>query len=542
MRKKFYLPLNGLTRRAVLFFAVTALLFSVALIRIAYIQNSALADAAGRQNTRKELISESRGYIYDRNMAPLVNTESYDKSAVIVCDKTNELISGIFKNDFHPSEGTVIFTDEKINAGSPLSADMTVIRRYPDRLLCPHIIGYLDSDGHGVCGVEKAFDDILSSAGGKLEISYSVDALGKVITGDGLKTLNSSYGSPAGVSLTIDSGIQEIVEHALDSSGIECGSVLVLDCRSFEILASASVPAYDVNNIAASLSDDRSPFIDRNYNAYPVGSVFKPFIAAAAMSSGDTLNDIYTCTGNILAGQQEYGCFNHTAHGGETLFEAIANSCNCYFIDCGLRTGKEAVISTCAKLGFGRETRLFPGLVSSAGNLPSPENISGKAQLANLCFGQGELLAAPLQIAAAYSVLANGGTYTEPYILRRLIGADGKPYAYYKSEYTEKVLDTDICRYIGDCLYNNMLSGTGMNGNPDNTTAAGKTATAQTGRYDNNSVEQLCTWFAGFFPYDKPLYTVVVFDEKGSTASLDCAPVFKEIAEKITDLTQGNQE
>ena len=80
-----------------------------------------------------------------------------------------------------------------------------------------------------------------------------------------------------------------------------------------------------------------------------------------------------------------------------------------------------------------------------------------------------------------------------------------------------------------------MLNGTGVNGSPANTSSAGKTATAQTGRYNENEEEILCTWFAGFFPFEEPRYTVVVFNENGKSSSTDCAPVFKEIAEKITE-------
>ena len=79
-----------------------------------------------------------------------------------------------------------------------------------------------------------------------------------------------------------------------------------------------------------------------------------------------------------------------------------------------------------------------------------------------------------------------------------------------------------------------MLNGTGSNGAPSEVTSAGKTATAQTGFYDENGNEKLCTWFAGFFPYENPRYTVVVFNENGSSASIDCAPVFKEIADEIS--------
>ena len=82
-----------------------------------------------------------------------------------------------------------------------------------------------------------------------------------------------------------------------------------------------------------------------------------------------------------------------------------------------------------------------------------------------------------------------------------------------------------------------MLNGTGINGKPDNASSAGKTATAQTGRYKETGEEILCTWFCGFFPFENPQYTVVVFNENGKSAADDCAPVFKEIAENITYIT-----
>ena len=235
-------------------------------------------------------------------------------------------------------------------------------------------------------------------------------------------------------------------------------------------------------------------------------------------------------------GAREFRCYNGNVHGGETLNEAIANSCNCYFIEQGLSVGAEGVINTCAAFGFGRRCELFPGDGSQKGNLPESEAIQSGAQLANLCFGQGELLVSPVQMAAAYSVFANGGVYYEPYILKELINDNGQVYGYFRPE-TEpyRVIGEADCRTIGRCLYNNMINGTGAGGRPANTSAAGKTATAQTGRYDADGAEQLCTWFAGYFPYTQPRYTVVVFNEKGRSAAVDCAPVFKEIAENIME-------
>ena len=139
----------------------------------------------------------------------------------------------------------------------------------------------------------------------------------------------------------------------------------------------------------------------------------------------------------------------------------------------------------------------------------------------------------PVQLAAAYSVLANKGIYKEPSLMKELIDENKEAYAVYKSEITYRAVSESTCEIINSALYNNMLNGTGMNGASDIVTSAGKTATAQTGRYDSDGNEILCTWFAGFFPYETPEYAVVIMNENGSTASVDCAPVFKNIIEAV---------
>ena len=118
-------------------------------------------------------------------------------------------------------------------------------------------------------------------------------------------------------------------------------------------------------------------------------------------------------------------------------------------------------------------------------------------------------------------------------MLKELIDDKGEVYGYYKSETEYNAISLKTCETVNTALYNNMLNGTGVNGNSSLTASAGKTATAQTGRYDENGKEILCTWFAGFFPYEEPLYSVVIFNENGSTASSDCAPVFKAVMEGI---------
>ena len=524
-----------LFKRIIALFSLFCMLFGVCIIRIYKIQSSDYSAVADMQFSREISLGETRGYIYDINMKPLVNEAKHKQYILMSDESTADIIIKEGIEEIKKGLFIKIESEKELTETSYIKS-FNKITRYSDNLLCAHIIGYTNSSGSGVAGIEKAFDKILSDASGKISVTFNADASDNSINGDGIRIIDKNYDSPAGVVLTIDKDIQNIAENALKNSSVECGAVIVLDTKTAEIRAITSSPCYDVNNVEASLSDKKLPFLNRALSSYPVGSVFKPVIAAAALNSGIITSDIFECNGSIKIGENEFSCYNKNNHGKIDLNLATEKSCNTFFIDLGLKAGKSAICETAELFCFGKEIELCSTIVSEAGNLPEEDEITSDSELANICFGQGSLLATPLQLAAAYNVFANGGIYSEPVLLKKLIGSDGREYAYYKSENKHFVISENNAETINNCLYNNMLNGTGVNGKPDNTTSAGKTATAQTGRYDDNGSEILCTWFAGFFPFENPQYTVVVFNENGSSAALDCAPVFKEIAENITDM------
>lgn len=512
-------------------FVFFCFLMGFSVLKIYSIQSDSAYSAAKVQSTRTISLGKTRGYIYDMNMKPLVNSVKENMSVIMADEDSSEMLdidavkikSGLFllKN-----------TDTEAQEGK-YSKNFIKIGRYSENQLCSHIIGYINSASEGVCGIEKAFDKILSDSAGELTLEFSCDANGTVLYGDGLKIIDDSYDCIAGIKLTIDAGIQQIVQEALINSSVEKGAVVVLDTKTAQIRAIASIPAYDVNNIEGSLYDENLPFLNRALSEYPVGSVFKPIVAAAAIENGISLKNNYICNGYMKIGENVFSCYNYTEHGTVDLNKAIEKSCNTFFIDAGLTTGAEKICSMAEKFGFGSSVTLCSTLFSDAGYVPEGATVSSESELANLCFGQGSLLATPLQLAAAYNVFANKGVYIEPAILSELVDENGNTYAYYKSENTRKVLSADTCGVIGTCLYNNMLNGTGVSASSATISSAGKTATAQTGRYNENGKEILCTWFCGYFPYDEPLYTIVVFNEDGTGATADCAPVFKECVEKI---------
>ncbi len=510
-------------KRPVSMFAVVCLLLAAVTGRTAYIGGKLSYPAAANSvSTRSCTLGESRGKIYDINMKPF-----YPYEEKTVCVRLSSSAGGGCFAAVEVSDGENTDTEYRSEA-------VTLTQITSENTSCGHIIGYTDGSGYGVCGIQRAFDRILAEGSGSVTAEYSVNALGQPIPGAGVVITDENYDSPAGVVLTVDLRIQRIVEEALENSDIECGACVVLRPSSGEIAATASVPTYDVGSLSEALGDSRKPFLNRALCAYPVGSVFKPFIAAAAVSDGDDPDAVYTCTGSVQVGDVTFNCYDCRHHGEITLTGAIENSCNCYFIEKGLASSPETLYGTCSAFGFGKGIRLFSGAESTAGNLPSCDENTQRGMLANLCFGQGELLASPLQVAAAYGALANGGTYIEPYILKYLVDGEGEKYAEYRTETTETAAQPEVCRRINEALYMNMLEGTGKNGSTELCSTAGKTATAQTGEYDENGRERLCTWFAGFFPFESPEYAVVVFNENGSSAAADCAPVFKEIVENIT--------
>ena len=205
---------------------------------------------------------------------------------------------------------------------------------------------------------------------------------------------------------------------------------------------------------------------------------------------------------------------------------------NSYFINLGQAVGADAIISVADALGFGKEIKLSDSLISDSGNLSSAENIDSLPSLANLSFGQGDLLATPLQIAAAYCAFANGGYYREPFMLKNIIDEKGDIVAYYKNEINNKVITDAVCAKINEMLSETVAQGSGKLAAPMNSSAAGKTATAETGQtVDGEKVVH--TWFAGFCPADEPEYVIVVFREDGDSSSVDCAPVFRDIADSL---------
>ncbi len=474
-----------------------------------------------------------KGTVYDCNMQPLTNsgTKLYaaaKPSGYALGQLKGKVLPHVFDSlTERMSEGKCVAVeiDSHITESGDIK-EISVPERYSDSLAC-HIIGYPDGEGNGVSGIEKGYNSLLSEHISRVAVRFESNARGEALRGGEIRV--EGNGVPKnGVVLTIDKDIQKITEAALDASGCVRGAAVVIDIESGGIRACVSRPLFDRSNIAASLDDENSPLINRALLPFSVGSVFKPVVAASALENG--IADFeYCCTGSVILNGVTFNCHEKEGHGVLDMQGAIADSCNTYFIALANETGGGEIIATAEKFGFGKELTLAEGIKSDSGVLPAADELDSKAAVANLSFGQGSLTATPVQLCAAFAAIARGGVYCKPYLTEGEVDIDGNFTR--KKDYGERIqiilprTADDLCGYLKTVV----TEGSGRRVQNDYVTAAGKTATAQTGKMKNGE-EIYNAWFAGWFPADEPEYAVAIIIEDGGEGAVSCAPVFREIA------------
>ncbi len=492
--------------------------------------------ASIQSSIRVKEIDVSRGMIYDCNMNPLVNSDYTYTFLVKPSAYTLNLL-----NEKGYDTGTI----EKIKTGNLVFIEsdnktefndneyiksLSLFTRYPDNCAL-HIIGYTDYAGNGVSGIEKYYNETLLKSGGTLSVAYSADAKNRLLTGEAVEIRNSGYYNSEGIVLTINKDIQKICENALKNNNITKGAVIVLDTESGGILACASAPCYNRNNMEDYINCDDAPFLNRGFCAYPVGSVFKLVTTISALENNITL-PFYTCTGKIEKSKNIFNCNKTEGHGTIDLSEAIAQSCNPYFIELGTRTGAKNLLYTAEMSGFGKSTDLGNGNFTHEGILPEKADLNSDAAVGNFAFGQGKFTATPLQVAVFLNTVANNGIYKEPYLIKGSVNNDGA----FSPDVTVsgyRIFKESSCKTLKNAMLDTTKNGTGKIAFSSLFNSCTKTATAQSGQYDETGREIKICWFAGFFPAENPKYTICVMKEDGGSGGGDCGPAFKEISESI---------
>lgn len=513
------------------------------LVRLYFISaDENISQAAASQSSYKISVGRFRGTIYDCNNEAMVNNGKVDVKAAILpsvnsLDMLHDILDIEEMNSIYNlmSSGKPFLIDLPETARKINNQDIQcfdVQQRYQEQALCPHFVGYVDGSGKGVSGIELSYDDYLGDIDSEISVSYKVDALGRALLDQSPKVKNTEYLKMQGVSLTIDNKVQKIAEEAAKKY-IKKGAVVVTEIPNCEIRAALSLPTYSPLDISSALEDEASAaMLNRAVSSYNLGSVFKLVTAAAGLENGLDSEAVYNCTGSTTVDGVTFHCFNGIAHGEVNMEKAIAYSCNCYFIDLAQKMSYIDVYKLAEDLGLNKEQELAPDLVSAKGSLPEPSKLRQFAPMANFSFGQGELLTTPLQVNGMVNAIAANGVYTEPKLVTGLVDPGLNLVEEYGTSEKKEVISSFYADKIKDYMKAAVEYGTAKEGKPTDLSAGAKTGTAETGKIVNGK-EIIQCWYSGFYPADKPKYVITVFAEDGIGPSQDCAPVFKEIVDKL---------
>ena len=227
---------------------------------------------------------------------------------------------------------------------------------------------------------------------------------------------------------------------------------------------------------------------------------------------------------------QIFRCAGGAAHGTVDLAGALEKSCNGYFIRLGQKLGAEKLLQTAEQFGFGQAVPVAGSLYADAGNLPAPGELAQSGQLANFSFGQGKLLAAPVQVAAMMNTVASGGIYRTPFFAECTLNeADGTPLDVLSHPQRRRVMTEETAESLRKMLEQVVETGTGQDAAGLSGGAGGKTGTAQTGQFTQEGTERMNLWFAGFYPAEKPRFTIVVLQDGQTRPAYSSAEIFARL-------------
>ncbi len=398
-------------------------------------------------------------------------------------------------------------------------------RFYPNRELAANLLGYVGVDNVGLSGLEATYDKSVRGREGKLLVQ--TDARRHVFS-----RLERSPTAGASIELTIDEQLQYIAERevraGVQAARAEAGTAVIMDPHTGEILAMASWPTFNPNEYStASDSERRNRAVQ---DLYEPGSTFKLVTASAAIEEGviKPSDVIDVSAGLIRFGHRVIDDMHR--YDQLTFSEVLIKSSNVGAIKVGLRVGAERMGLYIRRFGFGRPSSPdFPG--ESAGIVWEPSKLNDSA-LASVSMGY-QVGVTPLQMAAAASVIANGGTLYEPHVVRAVVKGGQRTVVKPKSVRRAILPETAIT--LTDIMEQVVIDGTAKAARLVSYTVAGKTGTADklvNGRY---SPSHQNVSFVGFVPSRDPVLTVLVMVDSprvgGDTGGAIAAPIFKRIAD-----------
>ncbi len=488
-------------------FVIISSFLSARLMYISVFKNDEYTDAVDFQQTNVVSVGKVRGDIYDRNGIALTGTEE----ASYGITRDGEVTSG--------DEGVIRFS---------------FVPRYGEGSIASHIIGYTNSDGNGVCGIEKLCNEYLKSDD-EIAVSFKGDAIGRPFEDTSIQTDSDSERKTGRVWLTLDSKVQKIVEDVMDKS-IAKGAAVILDTKTFEVIAMASRPDFDRGNPYSFFGRPDAPLLNRCLCEYNAGSVFKIAVGGAYLDNNiENTDKMFFCEGFLKdENQQVFRCHKEGGHGELDFKSAFAASCNCVFYEAGISTGGEKICQMAEKLGFARK-HLALAAEEAAGILPHAQSYTN-SQLMNISIGQGDVMITPLQCAVMTATVANGGIRKNVRLINGIGTVDGKINFVPCDSDETKAMEESTAIEIGKMMRECVLSGTGSGASVCSVAIAGKTGTAETGWLNEEGKLLQHGWFCGFFPYESPRYAMAILCEDGKSGAGSCVEPFVEICDKINEI------
>jgi penicillin-binding protein 2 len=444
------------------------------------------------------------------------------------------------------------------------SVEVVPVRSYPLGSSAAHALGRVgevtERQLRSPEFAEQAPGDLVGQAG--IEAAYNRSLMGRdgfrkvVVNSRGLEVAEAERVPPQDgprMTLTLDAELQRAVDQAFEG---RAGTAVALDPESGEILAMASTPAYDPNvfttGIDAALwaqlaSDPATPLMNRVIQAqYAPGSTFKIVTAIAALEEGiiGPATTFY-CPGYLAVYGTVFRCHKAAGHGMLDVRRAMAQSCNVFFYQVGMRLEIERIARWAKRLGLGTPTGVdlpheAPGLV------PSPEwklRVQRAQWFAgetvSVAIGQGQLTTTPLQLARLAAAVANGGRLVQPHLVRAIGERPAPlppPTPLALRPETLALVRSGMRAVVND-------QGTGWRARLSGVAVCGKTGSAQLVAHarlvKSGQAPSLVPhgWFVGFAPDDRPRIALAVLVEHGGSGGEAAAPVARRILARFFGMT-----
>ena len=420
------------------------------------------------------------------------------------------------------------YVEENKISGVHLVADTK--RYYPYGSLAAQVIGFVGDDNTGLYGLEAYYEEELEGQSG-LVISAKDQA-----ENDMLYTYEQYFAAKNGsdLTLTLDTTIQYYLEKGLEAmtdkfSAANGASGIVMNAKTGGIMAMASYPNYDLNDFLTVSDQTLQERIERGENTlaemqllqwrnkalndtYEPGSTFKILTLSAALEEGvvDKTTTV-NCGGSVNISGYTIHCSNKNGHGLQTLVQSVGNSCNPAFINYGLRIGSEKFYEYMRSFGLMNTTGIDLG--GEAVGVFAADSSFTQLDLACYAFGQN-FTVTPLTLIAAQAACVNGGYLHTPYLVERITDSDGNVTYRHDSTPVRQVISEQTSATVRECLEYVVASGTGKNGQVAGYRIGGKTGTADKGQTGDVVVSFLC-----FAPADDPQVIMLITMDTPSRAT-----------------------